>query len=162
MINVSVKISRDFGQWVEDIDRRKRIALNRKIQESLDYVKEKIASYAPIESGDLRTTILSLPTTSIKTRGLSVIYGTGSIQISVLLGRRKDKKIRWVNDGTGLFGPHRRLIYPTKKSLMIFKIDGKWIAVKRTKGQKGQKFIQRGIRASRLIISTKILSALKS
>lgn len=162
MINVKVHITRDLGQVVEDIDRRKRIALVRKAQESLQYVKEKIASFAPAESGDLRTTILSLPTTSIKTRGLSIMYGSGSIEISVLLGRKKDRKIRWVNDGTGLFGPHRRMIYPKKKSLMTFKVDGKWISVKRTKGQKGQKFIQRAIRASKLIVSSKILSALKS
>jgi hypothetical protein len=162
MINVKVFITRDLGKMVEDIDRRKRIALNKKVQESLEYVKNKIASYAPMESGDLKNTILSLPTTSIKTRGLSIMYGSGSIEMSILLGRRKDKKIRWVNDGTGLFGPRRRWIYPTKKSVMAFKVDGKWVVVKRTKGQKGQKFIQRGIRASKLIISSKILSALKS
>lgn len=162
MINVKVHVTRDLGKMVEDIDRRKRIALNKKVQESLEYIKSKIASYAPAESGDLKNTILSLPTTSIKTRGLSIIYGSGSVEVSILLGRKKDKKIRWVNDGTGLFGPHRKWIYPTKKSIMTFKVDGKWVSVKRVKGQKGQKFIQRGIRASKLIIGSKILSALKS
>lgn len=162
MINVSVSISRDFGKVIEDIDRRKRLNLNRKVQESIVYLKQKIADFAPVAGGKLRQTILSLPTTSVSSRGISVIYGKGSITVSVLLGRKKDKIISWVNDGTGIFGPYRRMIYPKKKKAMVFEIDGEWVVAKKVKGQKGQKFIQKGIKASRLIIRSKILSALKS
>lgn len=162
MISIKVAITRDFKKWIDDIDRRKRRNLEIKIKESLVYVKGKIASFAPLGTGGLRTTINSLPTTSLKTRGISVMYGSGSIEISILLGRKKDKIIRWVNDGTGLFGPHRRWIYPKTKDRMTFQINGEWVSAKRTMGQKGQKFIQNGIRASKLIIRSKILSALKS
>jgi hypothetical protein len=162
MIKVDVSISRNFGKWIDDIDRRKRIALNKKVQESLEYVKQSIATLAPTRSGDLKNTIMTLPTTSIKTRGLSVMYGSGSLEISILLGRKKDKRIRWVNNGTGLFGPYRQMIRPKTAEFMIFKIDGQWIKKRRTKGQRGQKFIERGIKVSKLIVKTKILSALKS
>jgi len=162
MINVSVSISRNLDKVLEDIDRRKRLALNKKIIESLEYVKQKMADFAPIRTGNLRSIILSLPITSVKTRGLSIMYGKGSIEVSVLLGRRKDKIIRWVNDGTGIYGPYRKMIYPKKSEKLVFQIDGEWIATEKVKGQKGKKFIQSAIKVSRLIIRSKILSALKS
>lgn len=161
-MNAKITISRDFGEWVDSIDRKKKSLLRTKVQESLEYMRTKMADYAPKNSGDLVNTILSLPITSVKTRGFSVMYGSGSLEVSLLLGRKKDKKIRWVNDGTGLFGPHRKYIYPTTHSRMTFKIDGRWISVERTKGQVGKKFIQSAINHSKLIVRTKILSALKS
>lgn len=161
MITATVSISRNFGQVLDDMDRRKLRLLRIKTVESLEYLKNKIASYAPVRTGELRSLISSLPTSSAKVRGFSVMYGRGSVEISVLLARRKDRKIRWVNDGTGIYGPKGSYIYPRKAKFLSFRTENGFFRLRRIKGQRGQKFIERGIAASRVIIKSKIMSALK-
>jgi len=48
---------------------------------------------------------------------------------------------KWVHEGTGLFGPHKQYIYPTKKQALFW--PGAAHPVKRVAGQKPNPFLTR-------------------
>ncbi|MGN0176642.1 MAG: HK97-gp10 family putative phage morphogenesis protein [Methanobrevibacter sp.] len=60
--------------------------------------------------------------------------------------RTPAKYASFVNDGTGIYGPHNTPIY--SKSIgkpLAFQIGGKTVFVKMVKGQKPQKFVEKSI-----------------
>ncbi len=135
--------------------------LRTQLKESIEYIRNKVAEYAPEQSGDLKSTILSLPISGLG-NGLSFSFKDDrKLTLTLPLNRRRDQKILWVNRGTGIYGPNRRRIYPTSSEFLYFEVDGHLIRTRSIAGQRGQRFIQRALAVSKLIISTKISSALK-
>lgn len=52
----------------------------------------------------------------------------------------------YVNDGTGIYGPHKTPIYSKKiGSPMVFEVNGQLIYTKIITGQKGQHFVEKSI-----------------
>ena len=53
---------------------------------------------------------------------------------------------KWVNDGTGIYGPYNTpIIHPTIGKKFAFQVGGKMVYVKMIRGQKGQHFVERSI-----------------
>lgn len=50
---------------------------------------------------------------------------------------------KWVENGTGLYGEHKRRITPVNKKALSWKSGGKRITVKSTKGMKGRFYMKR-------------------
>ncbi len=133
--------------------------LKAKLKESIEYIREKIADYAPEETGTLKETIRSLP---ISSSAFSFsLEQSGRIRLYMPLVRKKDQQILWVDRGTGIYGPTRRVITPTSSRFLYFEIGGQLIRTRSIKGQKGQRFISSALANSKLIVETKIRSALK-
>ena len=55
---------------------------------------------------------------------------------------------KYVEFGTGIFGPKKSMIYPVNAKALAFKINGKWIFTKSSKGQKPNPFVQRTVERS--------------
>jgi hypothetical protein len=163
---ISGTLTPDVQQSLTNYFRRKEAKINKalreKLIESADYLKEKIAEYAPQQTGQLRQTILSLPVSGITTDGTGFSFTkTGIMKLSLNLVRRKDKQIRWVNNGTGIYGPTGQPIRPKSGEYLYFEVGGQLIRTRQVAGQEGQHFIERALSVSKLIISTKIRSALR-
>jgi hypothetical protein len=59
--------------------------------------------------------------------------------------RSSAKYTPFVNDGTGIYGPKGRKIYPKKGKFLAFKYKGKKIAVPWVRGIKPRRFVERSI-----------------
>jgi len=51
------------------------------------------------------------------------------------LVRAEDEKSRWIEEGTGVYGPKRRVIRPKKGKVLVFKIGDETIFAKSVKGR---------------------------
>ena len=52
----------------------------------------------------------------------------------------------FVNDGTGIYGPNHRRIYPRHAKVLHFHWKGREWFVKSVRGQKPRKFVERGVK----------------
>jgi len=178
-ISFSTKVSTKklFNNFTFRRDRIDNKKLKKKLKESAEFLRDLIEQKAPQGRTDpisvdlggtggitLKQLISDLPISKSRTTkgGISIWANRlGNAQISIDLGRRKHRKIIWVNFGTGLFGPTKKPIKPKTKPFLVFRNkQGKIIRVRETKGQKGQFFIQRAVNQSKLIIASKIRSAI--
>ncbi|WP_044639737.1 HK97 gp10 family phage protein [Risungbinella massiliensis] len=57
----------------------------------------------------------------------------------------KVKYAKWVNDGTGIYGPTGRPITPKRAKYLRFEINGQVIYAKSVRGQKGQKYVEKSV-----------------
>lgn len=163
LFEIKTNITRNMvGKKLFEMEQKYNRRIETKIKESIVYVRNKIAEFAPIRTGNLRNRILSLPITGVRKRGFKLIVGqSGSISVSLSLDRRKDKKILWADQGTGVYGPFGKPIKPRSSEFLQFKIDGRFVRAKVVEGQKPQHFIKNGIRASKLVVASKIKSAFR-
>lgn len=53
------------------------------------------------------------------------------------------KHALWVHEGTGIYGPKKAPIRPTRKKVLAFEIGGKQVFAKSIKGQKPNRFMKR-------------------
>jgi len=53
---------------------------------------------------------------------------------------------RWVHEGTGLYGPLKRLIYPRTAPFMVFHSLGQWWKLPSVKGQKPNPYLEEAFR----------------
>lgn len=58
----------------------------------------------------------------------------------VRIGTR-DRRARWIHDGTGIYGPHRQRIVPETKKALRFRIGSRVIIVKSVAGMKPNAFL---------------------
>lgn len=56
--------------------------------------------------------------------------------------------LKWVNDGTGIYGKFKRRIFPRRARVLAFKWKGRMWFLKSVKGQKPQKFVERSIEST--------------
>ena len=148
------------------LDRKSNIIgskLRTKLKESMEYLRDKISEFAPEGSSTphLKDIIKSLPISGLGVSSSHFnISENGKMSISIMMNRKKDDKIKWVNNGTGIYGPFGKRINFYGTGFMYFMWEGQLIRKHTVKGQRGQKFIQKAVRQSKLIISSKIRSAL--
>ena len=70
-------------------------------------------------------------------------YNTTENEIEI---RTPAKYAPFVNDGTGIYGPHKTPIYSkTVGKPLAFQVNGQMVYTKMIKGQKGQKFVEKSI-----------------
>lgn len=103
---------------------------------------------------DSRGNIIELGGLSLEaeTRKASPV-DTGHLQQSWVSNTSKDevqlstsaKYARYVDEGTGLYGPNKALIYPKRKKFMAWSKKGKVIYARYTKGQKGQHYVDKAV-----------------
>jgi hypothetical protein len=137
-------------------------ALNTFSDDGGDYIKQKVAELVPVKSGDLKGLILNLP---IKKKSFSLSFdgarSNPKLEVRIPIVGRKNKKIIWVNNGTGLYGPHSHRIVPRHSKFLKFEIDGEIIFARSVRGQKGQFFLERGIKASASGLRNKLVKYIK-
>jgi hypothetical protein len=153
---IGIKVVSTFPGLLK-ILRDQDVRLSRKLTgacvECSDLLKREIASFAPERTGDLKSRILSLPvmkSADFNTRGIMTgVITSRTIGTIIQINRRTDRKILWVNEGTGLYGPFHQFIVPTRSMYMVFEIDGVTFFRRKVRGQKGQKFIQKGVQSAK-------------
>jgi HK97 gp10 family phage protein len=69
---------------------------------------------------------------------------------------------RWVEEGTGIFGPHGTPIVPKVGNFLIFKIGEKTIVTRSVKGQKGQHYMRRAFVQTRDVYTPLRLKVLEA
>lgn len=153
---IGIKIISTFPgllKILRDQDRKLNEKLTGVFIECSDLLKKEIADFAPERTGDLKSRILSLPvrrSSNFDTRGIITgVVTSRTIGTIIEFNRRTDKKILWVNEGTGLYGQFHQYIVPTRSVFMVFEIDGVIFFRRKVRGQKGQKFIQKGIQSAK-------------
>lgn len=98
------------------------------MQRILDQTVELAKKNAPMgDSGVLRGSI----TGEMNSDGLTGIVTVGA------------KHAEFVEEGTGLYGPTKNYIYPSKAAVMVFAVNGETVFAKRTRGQMGQHYMQK-------------------
>lgn len=156
----------DLSKLLRDYFKRKEgkigTKLRTKLKESMEYVRDRMVDLAPEVTGDLKSLISTLPVSAIagNSAGFS-LSNNGKISISMPLNRKKDRKILWVDRGTGVYGPSGEPIVPQSAPNLVFEIGGRIIRTKSVKGQKGQQFIRRALNVSKIVILSKVRSAIK-
>lgn len=55
---------------------------------------------------------------------------------------------QWVHFGTGLYGPRHDFIRPKRAKVLAFKVGGKMVYAKYTRGQKANPFVERTVAKS--------------
>ena len=72
------------------------------------------------------------------------------------------KYAKYVNDGTGIYGPYKTpIIHPTIGKKFAFEANGQMIFTNMIRGQKGQKFVERSIEATQQRITEYFMIAIK-
>jgi len=157
-------INKSFKKW----DKIQQKKLKKALKGSVVYLKKKMVDYAPSgrsgRGAPLKTLIKDLPIGTVRRKGQGIsifLNKRGSITITLNIRPKKHAKIRWVNDGTGIYGPNRKLIRPRKSEFLYFEVDGQLIRTRSVRGQPGQKFIQKAVNVSKLIIARKIQKAFR-
>lgn len=146
---------------LENFERRLTQKVRAKMIEAMEFARGRIVVCTPKQTGMLREHIASLPISNVRSRGFKLFAGKGTLSVSLLLNRQKDKIILWVNYGTGIYGPRHRVIRPVRARVMVFEYKGQLIFAKTVRGQKGQHFIERGLNISKLIVAKKVASAFR-
>lgn len=160
-MDIPIATRKAFLAVTKNFDKRTRLKVRKALESATKLLKKEIAKAAPKKTGDLRKLIKSLPINAIGARAGFGIFTAKSRTIKAIMniGTQKHRKILWVNNGTGLFGPNKKLIVPVKAKTLKFKIGKKVIFSKFVVGQKGQKFIQKGIKNASTEINRKIIKA---
>lgn len=69
---------------------------------------------------------------------------------------------KFVNDGTGIYGPFGTpIIHPVIGKKFAFQVNGQMVYTRMIKGQKGQKFVERSIDATKQRITEYFMIAIK-
>ena len=126
------------------LDIRKK--LKKQIHLALVEVRSSVAKEAPT---GITSRILGLPIEASKSSRFNLMVGKGKIEASIAIARKKDMVILYLDQGTGIYGPKRRLIRPVSKRFMVFEINGRVIFTKKVKGIKPMRFVKRGIKNSK-------------
>ena len=67
----------------------------------------------------------------------------------------------WVEGGTGLFGPRRRVIVPRKAKFLRFKIEGHWVTVKSVKGMRPVHMLKNSLSRIGSLVETALSDAVR-
>lgn len=68
----------------------------------------------------------------------------------------------YVNNGTGLFGPHHQPIVPKTKKFLRWKGEGGYIFARSTKGMKGKHFMEQGYAKAKERVEDRFNDAIKN
>lgn len=113
-----------------ELSAQSKIILNKGLNYSAQDLIRELQSNSPVDTGLLRMWALTK---------------TGDYYREI---QSPASYVQFVNDGTGLFGPNNSLIYPKRSKFLVFKGDNGLVFARYTKGQKGQKFVEKSIEAT--------------
>ena len=68
---------------------------------------------------------------------------------------------KWLDEGTGLYGPHAQRITPTSKKALAFTVNGQQVVVRSTAGIKPQRWWQRAKQQARSTVMREFRSVPK-
>lgn len=61
----------------------------------------------------------------------------------------RDRRARWIHDGTGIYGPHRQRIVPVYRKALRFQAGGKTVFARSTKGMRANPFLRDALQAAK-------------
>ena len=116
----------------------------KNLGESMKEIKKKGLSYT--SQGMIR----NLGKNSPVDHGLLRKWYPYSVSDSEVKIRSPAYYVKFVNDGTGIYGPrHTPIVHPSIGKKFAFEAGGKMIYTNIIKGQKGQHFVERSIEETR-------------
>lgn len=122
--SVTVKINHKLGEVTRE-------TVQKGVKYTATDLKAKLKKNAPVNKesggGKLQGSIEMIP------RGPYLFEYIGA------------KYLKWVNDGTGLYGPHATRIVPVHSKFLYFEWKGRMWCLRSVKGQKGQKFVEKSM-----------------
>lgn len=140
MSQVSVRVDiRGFKGWIDQEPERTRIFEQKYRIEGGALVAYEMALHTPRRTGRLVGSIVREDTPE----GFKVYP--------------KAEYARWVEEGTGIFGPRFLPIFPRRAKALRFEVEGKTIFARYVKGQRGQFFVKR----TREIVGPKLFDLMK-
>ena len=72
------------------------------------------------------------------------------------------KYAKFVNDGTGIYGPHKTpIIHPTIGKKFAFQVNGQMVYTRVIRGQQGQHFVEKSIEATKQRIGEYFMIAIR-
>lgn len=125
MYSIHVK---NLDRVVEEFKKAPTV-VNERLQKGVKEAGKTILSIekkeAPVATGTLRRTI------EFRYRPISaMIFPTSGYAV-------------FIEEGTGLYGPRKSYIMPKRAKVLAFKVNGKMVFAKKTRGQKANPFVQR-------------------
>lgn len=133
-LNITLKVP-NFSNVVDGLSN----VINKTGQQATVLVSNSAVDKAPRRYGTLKRSIFSQFTSSVgKFSGKVVQDGTVA------------KYGKWVNEGTGIYGPNKSPIVPVTKPFLAWKdYSGGWHRAKSVKGQKAQPFMEPALQENR-------------
>jgi hypothetical protein len=151
-LTVRIKVPAGLSNYKQIID----MALEKGMDRAVDIVQNTTKSVVPVISHHLQSSIVPV-----------LNPGTGKFVGKIIQDSGMASYGRFVNDGTGIYGPEGRPITPTTKPLLKWKgSNGQWHSAKSVRGMKPRKYMQKGLADSvdkvRLAYSDEIARAIKT
>lgn len=154
MVQVTISLKKDqFKDF--DADSVKKIEEKGLKTVSMDLLRN-LQINSPVDTGHLRKWFFKSTSSSMIDIRSPAIYGV------------------FVNDGTGIYGPKGQIIRPKNGKYMVFKPGPKWngrvtqsgkwkgyVALQYSRGQKGQKFVEKSIEQTEQKIESLFISAVR-
>ena len=159
IIRLNIKIPKGFlSKRLKNFDGKITRNLRKQMVVALKEIRSSIASEAP---GNMSNRIMSLPIENSRSSKFRLMLGKGKLEASIVIARKRDMVILYLDRGTGIYGPKRRLIRPIKSRFLVFEVNGRLIFTKSVKCIKPMRFIKRGISNSKSKVTKIISKALK-
>jgi len=109
----------------------------------MELSEQEAKKFAPIRSGRLGGSSGGRGgiTNRVEIKGDNII----GILNAIALSEDGKNYAKFVHDGTGIYGPRKKPIFPVRAKVLSFRINGKKIFAKSVKGQKPNPFLKKGI-----------------
>jgi len=107
------------------------LAYREAVRDILAYAEDRAKTYAPRRTGNLQRNIDS--TRVIKTGGVCI----GEVHV-----KKTAPYAKWVESGTGMWGPYHMPIVPKTGNFLKFKWKGHTVYARSVKGQHGRHFME--------------------
>ncbi len=126
------KVLKEFEEAPEKVDKELQKGI-KNIGAIITGIEKK---EAPVGTGYLRR---------------SIIFKYQPISVSIWPNA---KYAKYIESGTGLFGPRHDYIRPVRAKVLAFKVKGRWVFAKKVKGQKANKFVERTAGKAEPVVNT--------
>ena len=140
---VKVSIQMDFSKYNITEEQSKKI-ITRTLDLTTADLISNLRKESPVDTGALQ--------------GSWMQFKTGEFTREV---KSSKKYADYVDKGTGLYGPRKKLITPKKKGgVLFFKVGGEKVFVKSSEGIKPRHFVRKSIRATKSRINDFAIKAI--
>ncbi len=118
---------------------------------NLDKVLKEFENSPEKIDKDLQKSVKNIGATIVGIEKKEAPVGTGHLRRNIIFKYYpisveifpNTKYASYIESGTGLYGPRHDYIRPVSAKALAFKINGRWVFAKKTKGQKANKFVKR-------------------
>ena len=135
-MNITIKI--EISEKIKKLSQLVQIGLQRGVTKSTAYVTQQVVSNAPRITGNLKRSIHSEVTSLGSSLSGKIIQDSGIASYG-----------RYVEEGTGLYGPYHKVIRPKNGKVLSWKINGVKIYASYIKGMTGRLYMRRAFDESK-------------